>query len=162
MIDDGQLLQLARELSTRKSKGTPRKAYLRRSISSAYYALFHCLANRATCDLVGQDYKSPRFGLIYRSFEHTEMRAACERATKRLPDAFGQESFGPDLQLCARTFIELQKLRHDADYDPQAKFALSDVQNAVLRAETAMQKLGEAPENERRLFLLTLRYKHRS
>ena len=162
MIDEAQLLKLARELSTIKSKGAPRKAYLRRSISSAYYALFHFLVNRATCDLAGLDYKSPRFRLIYRSFEHAEMRAACERATKRLPDAFGRDSFGPDLQLCARTFIELQKLRHDADYDPQAIFALSDAQNAVSRVETAMQKYENVPVDERRLFLLTLHYRHRS
>jgi hypothetical protein len=81
---------------------------------------------------------------------------------KALPAAFGFGTFGDELHLCARTFVDLQKLRHDADYDPHAQFTLSETQAAIRRAEIAMKMIGKAPEKERRLFLLTLRYKHRS
>jgi uncharacterized protein (UPF0332 family) len=162
MIDDSQLLELAKELSIKRTRGAPRKVHLRRAISSAYYALFHCLANRATCDLIGLGVdKSPRFRLIYRSFQHADMLAACKQAIKPLPTEFGFRNFGPELQLCAHNFIALQKLRHDADYNPHAQFTLSDTQAAITRAEIAMRTITEAPVDERRLFLLTLHYKHR-
>ncbi len=161
MIDYFQLLQLARELATRKAPGAPRKVYLRRAISTAYYGLFHCLVASATCNLVGQDRKTPKFRLVYRSFQHSEMRSACEQAGKPLPPEFGIKSFCPELRLCASIFVELQKLRHEADYDPQARITLSDTQSAVARAEVATEKLRAAPSEQRDLFLLTLRYRHR-
>jgi len=90
------------------------------------------------------------------------MRFACKEAGKRLPPEFGVASFCQEIQLCANSFIELQKLRHEADYDPQARITLSDVEGAIRMAETAMKKLAAAPEEQRRLFLVTLHYKHRT
>jgi uncharacterized protein (UPF0332 family) len=162
MIDHLQLLELARELATRKAPGAPKKVYLRRSISTVYYGLFHFLVARATCNLVGQDRNSARFCLVYRSFQHSEMRLACEQAGKQLPPEFAIKHFCSELRLCASTFVELQKLRHEADYDPQARITLFDTQNAIARAEVAVEKLDAAPIDERDLFLLTLRYRLRS
>lgn len=162
MIDHLQLFELAKELATRKTPGAPRTVYLRRAISTAYYGLFHFLVARATCNLVGQDRKSPKFRLVYRSFQHSDMRWACEQAGKPLPPEFAIKSFCHELRLCASTFVELQKLRHEADYDPHAQITLFDTQNAIARAEVAVEKLEAAPFEQRDLFLLTLRFRLRS
>ncbi|MGB8364711.1 MAG: hypothetical protein ACLQUZ_05635 [Rhizomicrobium sp.] len=164
MIDFSQYFQLARDISTPRSRGAPRKVHLRRAISTAYYGLFHCLSDWATCALVGESparRKTPDFRLVYRSFQHGEMRSACEQAGRPLPPEFGIKMFCPELRFCASTFVELQKRRHEADYDPHAEIVLSDAQDAVAGAETAAENLRIAPEDQRVLFLLTLRYKHR-
>jgi uncharacterized protein (UPF0332 family) len=162
MIDHWQLLEVAKDLARSKARGRPKAAFLIRSISSSYYALFHCLIDWAACDLIGQDRKSPRFRLVYRSYEHSDMRLACKAAARPLAPEFGIGSFCQEIQLCANSFVELQKLRHEADYDPNVQITLSDAQGAISTAETAMEKLRSAREKHRRLFLLTLRYKPRS
>lgn len=69
--------------------------------------------------------------------------------------------FCPQLRWCASAFVELQKRRHEADYDPRVEIVLSDAQNAVAAAEDAGANFRVAPDRVKDLFLLTLRYKHR-
>jgi uncharacterized protein (UPF0332 family) len=160
MIKYSQLLDLARELSKQR-----REVNLRRAISTAYYGLFHCLVDQATCALLQQNRRNKtEFRIVYRSFDHNEMRIACDRATKQLPPEFGILEFCPELRLCARTFIELQKLRHEADYDPHARLTRSDAQSTVARADVASNQLQlpSVPHDEKMLFFVTLRFKSRT
>ena len=41
----------------------------------------------------------------------------------------------------AGTFVDLQRQRHDADYNPQATFTRSDTLSAIGRAEDAIKGL---------------------
>lgn len=47
------LLEAARILALADEQGAPRQANLRRALSTAYYALFHCLARCAADTVVG-------------------------------------------------------------------------------------------------------------
>jgi hypothetical protein len=69
------LLEQARHLAQRERK-RPRQASLRRSVSSAYYAVFHLLISEAAAILVsgGPDGLKERIG---RAFEHASMRQVC-------------------------------------------------------------------------------------
>jgi hypothetical protein len=167
MIEPKQLLEVARLLSSPPTRGAPVQGKLRRAISSAYYALFHHLVQAATAEFVGANRKLPSFGIVYRSFEHAQMRKTCGQVLQpnlspELKKAVGLAVFGPDLRRCATFFVELQQQRHEADYDPMVKISLSDTKSAVTKAASAIAAFDGAPANERRVFLTLLGFRLRS
>jgi len=166
MIDPLQLIEIAQALAEAPRRGAPRQAKLRRAVSTAYCALFHFLIDSAVTEILGANPDSPRYRLAYRSFQHKDMFEACQRAaiglSKEVQAVFEIGTFCGQIKLCAQSFMELQKLRHEADYDPGAKFTLSDTRGAILKAQTAMQSLNAAPQSERRLFLMSLHFKVRT
>ncbi|HEX3486661.1 MAG TPA: hypothetical protein VHT51_16500 [Micropepsaceae bacterium] len=167
MIDPNQLLGVARLLAMPPRRGAPQQAKLRRSISSAYYALFHHLLESATIELIGANRRQPSYGIVYRSFEHADLRKSCAQVqlpilAKEVQKAVGFASFGPDIRECATFFVELQQARHEADYNPVARISLSDARGAIAKAEGAIAALDRAPAQQRKLFLTLLHFKVRS
>jgi uncharacterized protein (UPF0332 family) len=148
------LIAQARQLANASPK-KPRDADLRRAVSAAYYALFHAVA-RAGADLVVGTISANRsnkaWRQVYRALQHGEAKTRCES----LPNAFPQ-----GLQDVADALVALQKLRHDADYDPTASFTRKDVQNHILQAETAVVKLKGASVPDRRAFVVWLLFHNR-
>jgi len=89
----------------------PRNADLKRATSTLYYALFHALAHRCANTLIGQKHRqSEAWVRVYRSLDHGKARSEFKRITQI-------HKHGAVLQL-AILFVELQELRHYADYDP--------------------------------------------
>jgi uncharacterized protein (UPF0332 family) len=93
---------------------------LRRSVSTAYYSLFHLITADAV-KLLAPNVSDKTSHRIQRWFGHSEMKAICGRF---LPDKLGGplleligETASPDMQTVARNFIALQEARHKADYD---------------------------------------------
>lgn len=132
-----ELLETARYL-LRRNQNRPSPADLRRSVSTAYYALFHRLID----DLVGGVVPgAEQQAALARAFAHTEMKKACQlvvRATLPAPaTALLGGAVPPELQQVARTFIDLQELRHDADYNRDASLDLPGARNALIRVERA-------------------------
>jgi uncharacterized protein (UPF0332 family) len=153
MIDPEHLLQLADELASPPRRGRPRQVRLRRAVSSAYYAGFHSLCTQATDLLVGAtEQNTKRYSLVYRSFDHREIRAACLHT-----DAFGQE-----IKDCAQQFLELQAARLEADYNPSKYLTALDVQSLIQRARKVIAALETADEEERKLFLTGFKFKQRT
>lgn len=111
MHDD--LLDLAEQIA-RLDSGRPRQASLRRAVSTAYYALFHCLAYLCADKLVGWRKPWAVFTPIYRTLDHGPSK-------KVFKELIAQ---GGDLAIIGGTFIKLQEFRHAADYDPET-FRLS-------------------------------------
>jgi uncharacterized protein (UPF0332 family) len=136
---------------------------LRRAVSAAYYSLFHGLVSEATNLLVSQaERRSPRYLLVYRSFEHGQMLKSCELIAKQKPPArLGVKSFGQEVGSVATAFINLQSQRHRADYDPQSKFAKNEVDEVIQLAQSALTVIREAPASERKIFLTFLLLKGR-
>jgi hypothetical protein len=60
--------------------------------------------------------------------------------------------FSPDVQAFASIFVTLQQLRHDADYDPIARFNKSEVLLYISQAETAILGFELCNIPERRAF----------
>lgn len=163
MIEPDQLLDVATLLAAPPQRGAPRQARLRRAISSAYYALFHCFVMAGADLLAGANSRSSqRYLVIYRSFEHKRIADICRQvAAGRVATDTGNP-FHATLRECAASFVELQEGRHDADYDPSKKFALSDAQVAISKAIVAIQRLNASPAAERFLFLTLLHFKLRA
>lgn len=118
---DRELLRQARRLAEREP-GRPRQVDLRRAVSAAYYALFHLLTREASRRFV----RDPRWvAVIDRTFNHGEMnRVSKDFMLHKFPKIFdplkgnfGSQALLDRLANVARTFVELQRARHHADYD---------------------------------------------
>ena len=163
MIDSSQLLSVAAQLAEAPARGAPQQARLRRSISTAYYALFHRLVAGAADLLVGANARgTQRYLVVYRSFEHKRMADACRQTLTGSLRTEAGTLFDPTIQGCASAFVELQENRHEADYDPTLRIALSDAKTAVAKAQAAITMLNNSPEPERLLFLTFLQFRKRS
>ncbi len=136
----GDLLAQARSLLRREPR-RPKQASLRRTVSTAYYALFHLLIHEATRMLVSGAALDNLRTLVARAFAHTTMNEACRSfAAAQLPAAVAAVAPGPvprDLREVAQAFVDLQEARHEADYDLALRFSRSEAQALVDQAERA-------------------------
>jgi hypothetical protein len=148
------LVAQARRLANASPK-RPRDVDLRRAVSAAYYALFQAVA-KAGADLLvgtaGANRSEKAWRQVHRSLQHGEAKSRCES----LPTSFSQ-----DLKDVADALVSLQKLRHDADYDPAAAFTRGDTLSHILMAESSMTKLAAAPLKARRAFVIWLLFPNR-
>ncbi len=145
-----ELLTTARRLA-RASAGKPRQADLRRSVSTAYYALFHALARDAADLLVGTDAARPEWVRVYRALDHGQARTACRIVRS------GDGTLAP----VAATFLALQDARHDADYDPVVRLDRSGALRLCDRAAEALADLRQASRPDRRTFAVALLFRER-
>ncbi|MFC4724714.1 hypothetical protein AB6B38_01430 [Glycocaulis abyssi] len=122
----------------------------------AYYALFHCLARSNADLLIGTAKASrsnPAWSQTYRALEHGIAKTACKR-----PE---MTKFPADIQNFASRFVTLQELRHEADYDPDARFAKSGVRQHLADAEASIAGFMAASTNDRRAFAAWVLFKKR-
>ena len=130
------------------SSGKPSQVNLRRSISSNYYALFHCLA-RNSADLLiggtGSDRSKPAWQQTYRALEHGVALNAC-----KVDSVIRQ--FPKPIEDFANHFITMQDKRHKADYDPFVKFTKSETVADLMIAETVLDDFYRVAIKDRRAF----------
>jgi hypothetical protein len=135
------LLTLASRLAS-PAQGEPEQASFRRSISTAYYALFHLLVQDAVQSWTGTS--TARFGLE-RKFEHKIMK---EVSNSVLRSSWRGWSTPPpevpvELQIVAKTFVTLQDARQQADYDNAKVWVSIDARNKVADARIAFHNWAE-------------------
>ena len=123
-------------------------ACCRRAVSSAYYALFHCLARECADLLIGGSNSArsqEAWRQVYRSLDHGPCKDRCKDKAmiKRFPK--GIEDF-------ANAFVTLQERRHIADYDPFATFVKSSVEADIAIAEQALNDFRAESTKDRRAF----------
>ena len=154
-MDPDHLLQLAVDLAEINPR-RPRRVDLCRAVSTAYYAMFHCLARTCADRLAGRAGtvgNRPMWRRAYRAPEHNQARARCENMPSSFPD--GVRQFG-------RVFAILQSKRHFADYDPDYRIGKSEVLMDIRRARTAIDRFLAAPANVRRDFAIHVLTKMRA
>ncbi|MBL8898078.1 MAG: hypothetical protein JNM84_10650 [Planctomycetes bacterium] len=138
----GDLLEQALHLA-RRERRRPKQVSLRRSVSAAYYALFHFLVERA-CDLLVSPSRRPRLhAYLGRAFHHETMAQVCRSfASSRPAPSWRMASEGSDGALLVeigRAFVDLQQVRHEADYDRGRSFVRQEAIDAAYLAEQAMR-----------------------
>lgn len=140
------LLSQALMLAKREPKH-PKQASLRRSISTAYYSLFHFLIEECTHLTAGQGtHRQLMRHLAARSFNHGKMKGVCTEFRKRTPSSPALQAvwsqYSPhlngDIQTLTLAFEYLQEFRHNADYNLSQLFSANDAIDAVTRAQGAM------------------------
>ena len=155
LADD--FIALAKELAGGSGQDSLGQARLRRAVSAAYYALFHCLANCCADLLVGRpesDRSEPAWNQAYRALQHGTAKARCNN--RGLIQRFPLE-----IREFADQFVRLQGKREVADYDPSLILVQSEVIADLERAEQCIAQFNRAPDKDRRAFavyiLLNLR-----
>ncbi len=137
-------------------KGKPSQVSLRRATSSAYYAMFHCLARNCADLLVGGTNairSKHAWRQTYRALEHGFAKSACKDGiVARFPKAV--EDF-------ANNFVSMQEKRHAADYDPSIKLTKSEVVADVSAAKEAIVEFQKVPIKDRRAFAAHVLFKKR-
>jgi uncharacterized protein (UPF0332 family) len=160
MSDPGHLLELAAQLANSPGAGAPKQAVLRRSASTAYYAVFHALSWNIAVTFVPANVWKAR-ALFYRSLEHGKTKDRCKKLGQNpLPAKekafFATQSFGVELRSFANSFVQLQEIRHRSDYDLEYKLTKAQAQQAVDDATQAIASLNNANADERSKFLAYL------
>ena len=145
MIDPQELIGTCHKLVPPASTPPPSQGDMRRAISTAYYALFHTLAASNAELIAGQ----PQSSISYYAWERVYRRLDHGRAQNNLRAVLGQLS--PSGENFARTFIDLQEQRQEADYNPNARVVRSDTINIIERAQTAIRDFAQLTQEERRL-----------
>ena len=150
------LIEAARVL-TDSGPGRPTQARLRRAVSTAYYAMFHCLAAAAADLFIGRQ-RTPAWHRVYRALDHGRARNAClEGQTIREYPAeirkFAEES---------EEFVTLQKARQQADYALDAKACQkSEVLGYIASAELAIDQFERVVAGARRGFAAHVLFRQR-
>ena len=147
MIDPQELIATCHKLVPAAATSPPSEADLRRAISTAYYAVFHTLAASNAELIAGQ----PQSSISAYAWERVYRRLDHGRARNNLSAVLNLLS--PTGENFARTFIELQDLRQEADYNPNAAIVHSDAVNVIGQAETAIRDFALLSQEERRLLV---------
>ena len=116
-------------------------------MSTAYYALFHCLATCCAGMLVGGTNSNRSEGAwvqTYRALEHRDARSRCKNAFVR--------RFPPEVQRFASHFAAMQEQRHAADYNPAEKFSKSSVTLNIAVTSNVIDDFFKAAAKDRRAF----------
>lgn len=140
LADD--LLSLAKK-TVNYQKADVLDARLRRSISTAYYALFHLLTESAAARIVGH---AGLRQLVSRAYAHADMHRAAKAFKSgagglpaHLTAPFGAAipAVPPEIADVATAFVDLQEARHDADYNLAKAFSRAEARRLVAQAEKA-------------------------
>ena len=138
----------ARLLAGPAGPGRPLETNLRRAVSTAYYGLFHCLAESCANMVVGgpgSNRNRAAWLQVYRGLQHGTARNRCleRNVIANFPD---------EIRDFAQTFADMQPLRNGADYDPDAEFSRKNVIQSINEAEDAILRFPNAPIADRRAF----------
>ena len=138
--------------------GKPSNASLRRSLSTVYYAMFHTLAKTGADLLIGElntPCSEQAWRRVYRGLDHGRAKLACRNQNI-------MSKFPSSIQEFGSFFVEMQEVRHSADYDPRAEFGKPltkyFVEGRIDYAEGAMQGFNSVDKKDHKNFPLVFCY----
>jgi uncharacterized protein (UPF0332 family) len=158
------LLAQANSLALQDAR-KPKQVNLRRAISSAYYALFHRIIVMSCVTLTGNDSKSRKWvhGPLQRAFSHADIKHVCADLAKPTPPASMSNYLKAlpmkdaarldDIRKISQLFVEMQVLRHDADYNYEYQFERSQVVQKLSRTEECLEIIDDLVRNHRQLIV---------
>ena len=132
-----ELLTLAGQLAA-PSPTDPKQAWLRRSISTAYSALFHLLIREASLRWTG----SPASQLgLERTFKHDLMKEVSRAVSRGTWRGWSTPPLTVSLELreVAESFAGLQDARHQADYNNEKNWSHTEAEVRFSAAQSAFQ-----------------------
>lgn len=144
------LIELARATAQNPLPNDPHHTHLRRATSSAYYAMFHCLAESCASLIAGaypDDVSESAWTQAYRALDHSMVPNKT-----RNRQIFDQ--FSPAIQSFANKLVEMKAKRESADYNPTETFTYADVITDIDKASAAVDEFEKTPEPERRSFAI--------
>ncbi|HPQ97368.1 MAG TPA: hypothetical protein PLN94_17470 [Thiolinea sp.] len=113
--------------------GRPQSVVIRRSISAAYYAVWHCV-----CFAWSQKFSPELQQMLSRSPDHKQVKTAAGKIKGNKSDWMTGDCCADLNQMC-EDFIRLQEMRHEADYNITTIFQKQDAVEALSRAKRFIQ-----------------------
>jgi hypothetical protein len=150
-----QRLLIVAENLCRKTGRRPREAFMRRAVSTAYYAVFHALARMCADELIGgSKAKGQAWSRVYRALDH--------RTAKQTLLSGDAALISPAITEIGRIFANLQEKRHEADYDPAFfEFFFDETRAQVEIARQAVKDLAGLEPGKRQALATLLLFKPR-
>lgn len=149
-----RLLLLANELAKQSGKG---QALKRRSVSTAYYAVFHALAKlcaRELFDHEGTLSSTSEYERVYRALDHGSLKDAFKKSP--LKDSKRLKKLGNNIAI-------LQSERIRSDYlPPMLVHTQAQCEEWVAMAQSTLDLLSGLTPEERRTLAVHLIFKNRS
>ena len=147
-MEPEEMLRIASELASggNNSGGRPRQADLKTAVNRVYYALFHKLAIMAADAATGRmarSRKSPAWTHTARALDHRTARQECQRIVSQALLSTGARQF-------AQTFVTMQVLRHEADYEDYSRFTRNQVRTWIEEAKRAIAVVDSEPQEIQR------------
>ena len=146
--------------------GAPSQVSLRRAVSDAYYASFHFLVDQVVVQLLGKSrgQRQARF-VLSRGLTHTGLRDGCRKfSSGPLAGSLvaGLKTPSPlppvptEVREFASLFVELQRSRHDADYNWNRRFSKAECEFTVRNTKFAIERFRSvSPSNAGRQWFLS-------
>jgi uncharacterized protein (UPF0332 family) len=147
-----RLLALAEQLAETSGKSLTLK---RRAVSTAYYAVFHALAQLCADELLGgrSDRRSEGYERVYRSLEHGALKKAFKEEPLRRVAA---------LEKIGNRVAELQSERIRSDYLPsRALYTKDQCLSLVQSAKSTVRSISALSEVDRKSLAVHLLFKNR-
>ena len=145
-MNPARLISIATQLALSSDDTPERQDDLRRAVSTAYYAMFHALANSNANALIGateNDNDNAAWNRTYRALEHGDIR-------RRFQHARHMDPFPRVVKEFANTFNELQRERQTADYNPDHIFTLSGALQIIDHARQSIIRFAGTSREIRR------------
>ena len=111
------LIELARAIAQNPLPDDPHDTHLRRATSSAYYAMFHCLAESCASLIAGaypDDVSESAWTQAYRALDHSMVPNKTRNRNSQIFD-----SFSPAIKSFADTLVEMKAATHNLLLCPQ-------------------------------------------
>ena len=147
-MNSEHLIEIA--LTLAQGEGTkPRQAELRRAVSTAYYAMFHCICQNFADVLAGaapNNRNNVAWIQAYRSLSHHQILSCCTRKDI-------QKDFPSDILWFRETLNRMQLQRYIADYNPNHTFFRSQVLKEIEDARDAIIAFNSAKLSDRKAFV---------
>ena len=159
-MNPDDLIRIAEHLASggvRGRIGRPVQAELRRAVSATYYALFHALSLSCANMLVGSTpsrRNQPAWTQVYRALEHGHAKSQCSNKAKL-------SGFPRQIREFAELFVELQRHRQEADYNPDARFSRSDVQVFTQDSKRSISEFAETDARDQQAFAVHVLFRVR-
>ncbi|RBP12322.1 hypothetical protein DFR50_114152 [Roseiarcus fermentans] len=150
---DAELFDVASRLLRRpKERGRLSRARIRRSVSTAYYALFHFLLDEIGRLLIGtRSGLLERRRILVRTITHKGVKSTLEKVRGNAVDRSVEDFLRPlggaagavqppaFAKGFANAFIDAQDKRHEADYDLNEVLSEADARLLVQRAKRCIE-----------------------
>ena len=151
MVNSQDLLDIAIQLADglgEGNRGRPRQTELSRAVSCSYYAMFHTLAACCADMMMGATRGSrsnQAWRQTYRALEHGRSKQQCSNMQI-------MQHFPSAVQRFGEHFIEMQRQRHLADYDPLAEFRRSQVKQLIEETAGRIREFNAVDTSDRLAF----------
>jgi uncharacterized protein (UPF0332 family) len=148
------------EAAQRQSDSAAAEAFYRRSISTAYYALFHRLTDDVATLVIGY-LPAQRQIAFKRSIRHGTFKGLRDELADQYREADHagfhdrQSVLSGLMELCA-DLLQLQNSREMADYDPRIEDPRTTAEEALRSSREALQAWKGMPEDAKALFAQSL------